>query len=579
MPCQDCNDNYPLNFTPLNIGGCDGCGDCMSTKGFCYNGPNLDCSGIETGDSLDVAFSKLDEQMCSAIGDYSAYQKNCLPAWFGAPILTEATFVDAITSYTCTIATNLQTFTGVTFPAFQDEVTAEIEAITGPGLVCTSAGVIISDSLQTVLTKYCTKFSDIDEALDVSTADWDGCFTVGIAPTTVLEGFNEVLSQICQVRTLALAGGSVLPTFNNVGSCLASPTTTDTLVATINKIKTRLCATDTYLGGNVDWGCLTALDETLEGNVQFIAQTLNDLSEVKTTFSADFVVEATDEDNPCAGVTVSLATPLTGDRFVAYDSGDTSPGTLVDKIVAGIGIDLSESDDTNQMLISSTGVVAGSNTDTDPAYLIDKLNGSSNSGISIVPTYNPTTKKVDLNIVIDEAQLCFLFGNCSGGICTSYTVTPVGASDGVNYVDCDGNTINLTITGATTFCAKINTVYAPASTIVNVGSCTPNPNTSGFLLINNSSNIQVSSVNTGGSTFYTTTDGAYPVGPGATLVGVGVTSAAVRVVVASGSGVVKLYKNNILQQTLTVSGAGNYTFTAVTFAPGDSMKVIADVAP
>src|SRR5687768_15827903 len=87
------------------------------SKCIAYTGPNLSCSGIETNDSVQTALQKIDEQICAVTGDYSAYSYNCLVDWWGESITTEGDFVDAITSYACEITENLQTFTGVEFPA------------------------------------------------------------------------------------------------------------------------------------------------------------------------------------------------------------------------------------------------------------------------------------------------------------------------------------------------------------------------------------------------------------------------------------------------------------------------------
>lgn len=375
---------------------------CIPASSLCYTGATLECSGIEYGDSIETALQKLDTQVCSAIGDYSTYQFNCLTAYYGQEITQESQFVDAITSYACAITSNLESFTGVTFPAFESETNARFEEIEGPGITCTSAGVINTDDLWEVLTKYCAKFSDIDEELDVSSVDWDSCFTVVSPPTTIPGGFNTLLDQICQVKTLAESGGGSLPTFNNTGSCLASSGTSDSLVATINKIKTRLCLSPTWDGDSITWGCIEEPedDTDIESAIQNIITPLTTVLQGFPTFSDDFVVTPVDEENACFGVTVSLATPLDVDRFVASDPTDTSPGTLIEKLT-GVGITIDDSSNPGTVTLTATGTsdtyeVKADLTDTTPGFLIDKVNGVEDSGLTIVPSYNAGTEQLDL---------------------------------------------------------------------------------------------------------------------------------------------------------------------------------------
>ena len=198
------------------------------SKCIAYTGPNLACSGIETNDSVETALQKIDEQICTVTGDYSSYQFNCLTEWLGESITTEAEFVDAITAYACEITENLESFTGVTFPSYQSSVAARFEAIEGPGITCTIAGVTAADDLDTILTKYCTALGDLNTDLSITGVDWDQCFTVTTPPTTIAEAFSLVIDQICQVE----AAGATFPTFNNSENCIAG-TSTDSLVTTI----------------------------------------------------------------------------------------------------------------------------------------------------------------------------------------------------------------------------------------------------------------------------------------------------------------------------------------------------------
>ena len=472
----------------------------MPIKGLCYTGPDLTCSGILSGDTLEDALQKLDTQVCSATGDYSSYQFNCLPDWLGSAITTEAQFVDAITAYACEITQNLESFTGVEFPAYQSEVESQFESITGPSLTCSSAGVTGADSLTTILTKYCTKLAALTTAINVSTIDFASCFTVVTPPTTVLQGFQTLIDQICEVKSIA-EGSATLPVFNNTGTCLASPGSADTLAATIGKIITRLCLTEPFDIDSVeDWGCLDS-QEDLQDTVQEIITTVSDNQKLLITgVSADFVLSATDAENDCAGLTLELATPIVNnDRLVASNVADTDPGTLIEKLTEGDNITLDDTTTPGQIIISATQnnlVVAGP-TDEDPGYLVDKLDGSTSGGITITPTIDGLGEKVNLILTTDAAAIaesvlaailanpalltafCSMVVSCVDGNCGSleYTITnDSGDYKFASWNEC-GNpsliVVGLTDGGSITICAVPGSVTAADCVIVEGDSCTP----------------------------------------------------------------------------------------------------------
>lgn len=473
MSCPTCNDNFPLNFSVQNFlnSTCSNCSStCISSALVCYTGPNLACSGILSHDTIEDALTKIDTILCASTGNYSAYQMHCLPAFVGTAITSQAAFVSAITDYACITQTALTLFTGTTYTAYVAATASTISGIINPALICASAGVISGDTLSGLLTKYCTKFGSIDAALNLSSVNFASCFTVVTPPTTVITGFQELISQICQVKTLAQAAAGALPVFNNVGSCLGAPlTTTDSLVSTINKIKTSLCLAPSYVSTNVTWGCVgTPTLTTLESGLQQIVNKVNILLPKQTTFGSAFSLTPVDVANPCLGVQVNLiASP---DRFVASNSTDTTPGTLADKLI-GNGITIDATTTPGNIILINDHKILSNLGDTSPNYLISKINGSTSNGITITPTYNVITGKVDLILSVDPVALCTLIKNCASAVpCTSYIVTPATTSI-LNYTNCAGYVVNITISGATTICAKLNSVYAPGATIVNNGAC------------------------------------------------------------------------------------------------------------
>lgn len=476
--------------------GCQDNGCSTYTNSVCifYAGPNLSCSGIETNDSLEIALQKIDTQICSAIGDYSNYQFNCLDDWFGEQITQESQFVNAITAYACETVETLEEFTGTTFPAFETSVTNRFDETNSPGITCASASVTALDDLQTVLEKYCTKFGEIDSAIDLSAVDWDQCLTVISPPTTISAAFSLVVDQICQVQ--ATAGGA-LPTFNNLGSCLPSPGSADTLVSTIGKIKTRLCQSPTFNSNNVTWGCVSSPsdDEDIEEAITNINTAITTSLQALPTFSGDFIVTATNVSDPCAGVTVSLATPLNQDRFVASTASDSSPGTLQSKVTAGTGITLDFLSTPGQMIVSADSAVLdykvkASSGDDDPGFLDQKIEGSDSSGITLTPIYNSITKQLDLTLAVNTSALFDLLldelipgtdlynkfctkvslcpCNCDAANCTQYEVAIAGGTVNtqVDYIDCaSGNTITTYIAPSSSvlMCARNGSIVVGAT--------------------------------------------------------------------------------------------------------------------
>ena len=378
-----------------------------------YNGPALTCTGIQTGATLQSIIELIDPLLCAASGDYSTYNTGCL-----APLNTQKEFVETISAYVCNTTTVLNTFTGTTFPAYQASVTASFNAITSPGITCASAGVVNTDSLTTVLNKYCTKFVSIDSLLDLSGVNWNLCYTVSPTPTTMGQGFNALISQICLLKSLVAAGTGALPVFNNSTSCLSGGGMADSLVTTINLIKTRLCQTGTIDNTLITWGCVTQpsgaqdLQSTLQNIITVVS---NNAKLLPTVFSADFVVTNVDNSNLCLGKNIALAVPSATDRKVAATSSDLTPGTLQDKLQAGTNITLDYITTPGKVIINSSGgggtsgLVLADSTDSTPDYLQNKLvPGAPVSGVGInlgLSLTNPLSHQVSLTSSVDPVVL------------------------------------------------------------------------------------------------------------------------------------------------------------------------------
>lgn len=412
MGCINCTQTTAsiTGFVPAN---CQDQTACYLDAGCVYyTGPALNCADINTNDALDVILQKIDPLLCAAAGDYSTYNTYCL-----APITTQKQFVESISNFVCSLSNNFTTFVTVTYAGDQADVNNRLSALELPGITCATASVTNTDTLQQVLTKYCTKFGSIDSLLNISGANWSQCYTVSPTPTTPTEGFDTLIDQICLLKATVESGAAALPTFNNTGSCLPAPlTAADTLVDTINKIKTRLCQTGTLDTTTLSWGCVTAPSgaQNLQDGLQNILSKITAIAQsLPTSWSGDFTIGNVDNTNLCLGKTVTLTTPLNTDRFVAATATDLSPGVLEDKLVPGTNISLDYITSPGFVIINSTGgsgtgdhKVGSDSTDPSPDFLnLKVLTGASNNGVQVIPVLDTVNHVLRLNASVDVAVL------------------------------------------------------------------------------------------------------------------------------------------------------------------------------
>lgn len=420
MACTDCNQqNIPS--VPLNQ-GCPGCGSgctdypCPSiidTTCVVYTGPNLTCIGATTNTCLELILQKIDSQVCTTIGNYSGFNLGCLRAIY--TINTAQQFAEGISNYVCNLRTDFNTFVNTTYPADQTVIDNRLDSLEIPGITsCAAVNITPADNRNTVLGKLaaasCTLFSEL---ASISTANWSQCFTVLVPPTTLLEAFNVVLDQICQIESGA---GITLPTFDNTGSCLPAPTSNDTLVQTVDKIKTRLCQTPTFSAANlnlstcVQFSGASTLEDVIDAQNSMIDETSQQAIKDATS---DFIISLIDPLQPCLGRQIALNTSVI-DRLVALNGADVTPGTLADKLAPGTNITLDFGTlNAGKVTISASGgtppdeEVKATNLDPTPGYLDAKLIGGTNSGITIsaLPTVTndqiQIAPNVDLNILIN----------------------------------------------------------------------------------------------------------------------------------------------------------------------------------
>lgn len=409
MACTNCTQTT-ASITGFIPATCTDLPSCFLDAGcVVYTGPALNCSGIATNDALDTILQIIDPLLCAATGDYSTYNTFCL-----APISTQQQFVESISNFVCTLRDDFDTFVDTTYATFVTSTDGRLDALEVPGITCTSAGVINTDTLIQVLTKYCTKFGTIDAAINPSAANWSSCYTVSPAPTTIVGGFNTLIAQICILKGLVESSTGALPTFNNVGSCLPAPlTAADTLVDTVNKIKVRLCQTGTLDTTTLSFGCVSSTVSSgtdLQGTLQNILTRVTQIAQsLPTVWSPDFTITNTDAGNLCLGKTVNLSATITPDRFVAATASDMAPGVLQDKLIPGTGMSLDYITSPGFVIINNTGgvgigdhKVGVSSTDTTPDFLDAKiLSGGTTNGIQVSPSIDAINEVMLLNVSVN----------------------------------------------------------------------------------------------------------------------------------------------------------------------------------
>lgn len=393
--------------------GCNSCTD-VNTDDVMYTGGDASCISIPSNVSLTQVITLLGQAICGGgviDPDYSGYDTACLVNDENSQIQTRSEFVKSISSYVCLLRSDvdahyLELSQGLS--NLEDQVNNDkLPALTS----CPAVGIVPQDNINSVLTKLIGASCDLYTQLDPSAANWNTCYTV-TPPTTIVAGFNAVLTMICDLKG-TISSGPSLPVFDNTGSCLASPVTdSDTLVVTINKIKDKLCSVPDFIAGNINFGCL-AEETSLQDTVQSLVDNVIDL---KTNIPMDwdtdyFTVTPLSPGDVCQGVEVTLNTSLL-DRYVSLDNSDNNPGYLLDKIKAGDNI-LFDTSTPGEVTISSTVSGGGGSADSfklktsagDPTedYLMAKLDTGNDTGINLSLTHETSgsSYKAKITPVID----------------------------------------------------------------------------------------------------------------------------------------------------------------------------------
>lgn len=387
MSCTNCTGTS--SFSLPNLQNICSSGVKTDTMDVVYTGPILSCIGVQPNTCLQDIIQSINTKVCQSVGDYTQYNFNCLEVLY-PPITNEEEFVFAITDYACKLSDRVDDLEN-TLNTEITNIQTQIDNIVSPGLVSNCPSLVIYDinsTLDQIITAQTNAICSINANLSLTGVLWSKCYTVTTPPITIVDGFNEVINQICLTKA-AISTGGLLPTFDNTGTCLSAPTATDSLVDTIIKIRSRLCLTPTFVAANLPVSTCVQFSgaSTLE---QVIAAQNNQIDQVSTQSirgaSSQFVLTPIDPSQPCLGRTIALNTSVI-DRNVASNSADTTPGTLFDKLQAGTNFNLDFSTTPGKVILNATGAalsdekVKATSTDPSSGYLDSKLIGDSSDPI------------------------------------------------------------------------------------------------------------------------------------------------------------------------------------------------------
>lgn len=392
MACNCGSNNSVIVYTtasvPCPTSTC-GCGCTSTTASPCtdnnidssnviYSGFALTCLDIESGATVEEVLQAASQKICEATGsDFSAFDMSCLTNEDDSQITTQQEFVEAISNYVCNLEITHNTFIEE-YNTFVTEITQIVEGNNEAGFSNDYLGIAEGDTVSEALEKVADAVEDLDARLDLSSVEWDVCgFTTTTAPTTIPQGFTTILDYICTLESTIPTGSTSLPTFNNIGSCLPGTlTATDTLVATVNKLKEKVCSVDYDLSG-LTFGCVTS-GSTLEDVLQNMLTRMNLFS--RYAFDSSF--DISNPGGPCDVFTISVNTAAL-DRKVSSNGSDLTPGYLVDKLQAGTNITLDDTTTPGKVIIASSGTgdhkVMVNALDPTPGYVIEKIDGVADS--------------------------------------------------------------------------------------------------------------------------------------------------------------------------------------------------------
>lgn len=313
----------------------------MDASQVFYTGPALSNIGVDQNDDLDTILNAIDEKFGESTSnpDYTSWSMYGITQINGSSHPTTLrNFSEGIAKIVTDNAGVVTTFIGTTYVNDQEVITDAINAIKAPELTYTPFGITDADLIANVWTKLFSGIDDVLAALDPSAGAWDDIgLTGGDIPDTLLGGFNALIEVVSDLQS-TVDDLDALPTFDNTGSCLPTPGATDTLVSTIGKIKTVLCAKPDFNVGDLEYGCgISSSNDNLQEVVQAILNAHD--SFVRTAIvsaSSEFSISAVDGD-PCNGMKIILKADAAPRKTVAATASSTTMGSLYEVIESSDG--------------------------------------------------------------------------------------------------------------------------------------------------------------------------------------------------------------------------------------------------
>lgn len=395
MACDTCteqsNNNLPYNFgNTVETVNCTQTTCASITDALCvkYTSTNFNCISNEST-SLEDILKSIDSLVCEAAGGtpWSTFDYACLEG-----ITTAQTFAEVISAYVCDLSETVTNNHNEVLTLITNINTSGVGAFVPVLSGCTYTGVVVTDTLSQILVKFNNKFCDLNSRLDISSVDWDQCFTVLTPPTTLPAAFDLLIDQICQVQA-DIPAGYTPPTFNNVGTCLPTPGATDSLTATISKIIAKLCSLPTFDVSDLDPFLCTGIGSTLTEVIENIRTrvTFNTWNSIEEVGPGLTLVELGSPE-ACTGKRLEIDPLAFPDEKVKASSSDTTAGYLIDKLNAGSNITIDDTTLPGAVTITATDSnVKTSSIDPATGHLLQKLLVDSLPELSFALTEDSTT--------------------------------------------------------------------------------------------------------------------------------------------------------------------------------------------
>ena len=481
----------------------------MDASLIVYTGINLPYISVPPNTNLQVALQNINAAVnsMSPAPDYSGYN---LGPYNGFSItetdgITHPTntqnFAEGISKIVCIDEYNLAYFTGTTYVSDQSVITAAITAIQVPGLTYAvtagggSIAITSGMSLNQVLTATYTGVGSILNLLNAPGTTWASLSIT--TPTNISTAFDDLITYLGTLSTTVSGLQPLIGTFNNSANILTGGggTSTDTIATTTALLITYTTNLPTFNPSGYTWGCV-ASQSTLDTTFQAILNTIASLG-TNTVQASDSSIVFTPV-GPCGGQLVGVNPAWAGLFNVVVDGTDTTPSSLLDKLLAGNGISLSvyNSGGNEKVKITNTAIatnqVAVNVNDTNPGFLQAKIPSTLGDwGLAISASPSADNSQLLLSVVVNDstalalslmdtissnpallAAWCNLQTQCLGCLCTAPGTLTVTFTTGPNEFN-----LSWSVGGSPT---SQTVQYQPrgyGQWISNVNITSPNPQT------------------------------------------------------------------------------------------------------